>query len=846
MEGGPTFRMGGLTSSEAAARLAADGPNVLPEGQRRTILVIIREVVLEPMFLLLLAASTLYFIMGDLEEALTLLGSVVVIFSIAAVQQGRTERALEALRDLSSPRARVLRDGEMRTLPARELVRGDIVSLAEGDRVPADAIFRDGPIVSVDESLLTGEAVPVSKQPSMEAEGLGAPGGDSGASLFSGTLIVSGRCLAEVFRTGARSEMGKLGVSLKTIQPGGTPLQREVTGVVRRMAAFAIVASIGLVALSGINTGDWVQATLAGLTLAIALLPEEFPVVLTVFLALGAWRMVKLGVLTRRVTALETLGAVDVLCTDKTGTLTVNRMTIRRLRTETMDFTVPGGGTKELPEDVHSLVEYGVLACPRDPFDPMEKAFHALGNVLTGTEHLHPRWNGVREYPLSSELLAVTHVWRDEEQSRRLTVAAKGATEAVFDLCHLGAGDLERWRERVHMLASRGMRVLGVARSTVVLGEVPEHVHDIPFELVGIVGLEDPLRPEVPAAVALCRAAGIRTLMITGDHVETARAMALEAGLDASRPLTGAEVESLGETELAARLLETEVVARAVPEHKLRIVRALRGKGLLVGMTGDGVNDAPALKSADVGIAMGGRGTDVAREAASLVLEKDDFGSIVAAVRTGRRIYDNLQKAFGYIVAVHIPIAGLSLVPSAMGWTAIVAPVHVVFLELVIDPACSVVLELESEEPDSMSRPPRPKGTRLLDTKRLLRAFGSGALALSGVLWAVASSKLAGQPIAMQRTLAFIGLLSGNLALLLTHRSDRQPFWVTLRARNRSVPVLFGAVVGSIALLLGVPFIREIFGFNPVGVQGVVTTVVASTLPVFLLDFTKSPRRGIS
>lgn len=843
MEGVPSFRKSGLTTAEAAARLSVDGPNVLPEGQRRTPIVIIWEVVREPMFLLLLGASTLYFVIGDLEEALTLLGSIVVIFSIAAVQQGRTERALDALRDLSSPRARVLRDGRMLTLPARELVRGDVVSLGEGDRVPADAIFREGPIVHVDESLLTGEAVPVSKKPSLEAEELGAPGGDGGSSLFSGTLVVSGRCLAEVVRTGARSEMGKLGLSLQTMKPGGTPLQREVTGVVRRMAAFALVASIGVVALSGMNTGDWVQATLAGLTLAIALLPEEFPVVLTVFLALGAWRMVKLGVLTRRVTALETLGAVDVLCTDKTGTLTVNRMTIRKLRTETVDFTVPGGGAKELPEDVHALVEYGVLACPRDPFDPMEKAFHALGNVLTGTEHLHPRWNGVREYPLSSELLAVTHVWRDEEQSRRLTVAAKGAPEAVFDLCHLGAHDLERWRERVHTLASQGMRILGVARSTVLLGGVPDHVHDIPFELVGIVGLEDPLRPEVPGAVALCRTAGIRTLMITGDHAETARAIALEAGLDATRPLTGAEVESLEEAELAARLLGTEVVARAVPDHKLRIVRALRGKGLLVGMTGDGVNDAPALKSADVGIAMGGRGTDVAREAASLVLEKDDFGSIVAAVRTGRRIYDNLQKAFGYIVAVHVPIAGLSLLPSAMGWPAIVVPVHVVFLELIIDPACSVVLELEPEEADSMTRPPRPKGTRLLDTRRLLRAFGSGALALSGVLWAVASAKLGGQPMAMQRSLAFIGLLSSNLALLLTHRSDRQPFWVTVRARNRAVPVLLATVVGSIVLLLGVPFLREIFGFDPVGVRALISTVVASTLPVFLLDFTKSPRR---
>jgi len=831
-------RWPGLASQEAARRLAADGPNELPAEQRRGLLGLLRGVFKEPMFLLLLGAAALYLTFGDWKEGLTLLGFVVVVITITVVQEGRTERALDALRDLSSPQAQVIRGGLVQIVPARELVRGDIILVAEGDRVPADALLREGATLSVDESLLTGESVPVSKIPDPAAERPSAAGGDGSPTLFFGTLIGSGRGLAEVCGTGPRSELGRIGASLKEVVRERTPLQREMGVAVRRMAVVGVALSLLLVVILGLSNGDWRQAALSGIALAMALLPEEFPVVLTVFLALGAWRIAKVRVLTRRAASVETLGAMQVLCTDKTGTLTQNRMTIRRLVSAEAEFDLDEPDAP-LPESVHALVEFGILASPRDPFDPMEKAFHALGTRSLGaTEHLHPDWAAAQEFPLTPELLAVTHAWRPAGAGS-LVVATKGAPEAVFDLCHLDAAATARWRTTVTRLAGEGLRVLGVARSTAPVNLPPTHPHELPFELLGLVGLEDPLRDDVPAAIALCQCAQVRVMMITGDHPDTARAIARKAGLPGEQVLTGPEIETMDEATLAAALLQTSVVARAAPAHKLRIVQALRARDLVVGMTGDGVNDAPALKAADIGIAMGLRGTDVAREAASLVLVQDDFGSIVHAVRIGRRIYDNLKKAVGYIIAVHLPIAGLSLVPALLGWSPVLSPVHVVFLEIVIDPACSVVFEMEEEEPDVMRRPPRSHGSHLFNRRRVLFSVLQGLLALGGALWLLAGLRARGVDEQTQRTLGFVALVAGNLAILLCTRRLAQPFWSALRRWNPALLVLGGATIAVLALLLTVPALRGLFSFTAVDLLAVLTAAAFGALPVLLLDITK-------
>jgi Ca2+-transporting ATPase len=835
-----SLRWPGLSAEAAAARLRAEGPNLLPQERSHSLAARLARSIGEPMVLLLVGASALYGVLGDLGEALILASSVVMVVSISLIQETRTERALAALRELSSPRAQVLRGGVVRTLPASELVRGDVVRVAEGDRVPADALLREGTALAVDESLLTGESVSVHKLPDPALASLQRPGGDT-ASLFAGTLVVSGRGVAEVIATGAHTELGKIGASLGDIRPEPTPLQREVRRVVWRVALAAVGLSLVLVVERGLAEGDWLRGALSGITLAMALLPEEFPIVMTVFLALGAVRISRERVLARRSSAIETLGAVQVLCVDKTGTLTENRMTIGRLRTDAAEVEVTRE-TVELPESVHELVEFGILACPRDPFDPMEQAFHEIGGrTLPATEHLHPSWQAVHEYPLTPELLAVTHVWRSPER-HALVVATKGAPEAIFDLCHLLPAELAKWQDRAGAMAREGLRVLGVARGHGPVEAVPGQAHDLTFEIAGLVGLRDPLREGVVEALALCRDARIRVLMITGDHPDTARSVARAAGLEMDALLTGAELESLGEQELGERLLHTDVVARAVPADKLRIVRALSARGLVVGMTGDGVNDAPALKAAQIGIAMGARGTDVAREAAGLVLVDDDFGSIVHAVRLGRRIYDNLRRAFAYLVAVHFPITGLSLVPAFLGWPAVIGPIHVVFLELLIDPTCSVVFEMEPADAGVMRRPPRASDSRLLGARRLLWSAAQGTAAFGGALWCLWLARAAGATVPQLSALAFVSLVVGNLGLLLTTRDFAAPWWVTARRWNPAVPALLAGAAALLVLVLGSASLRALFDFAAPAPVDLARALAGGLLPVLCLDVLKAFR----
>jgi len=803
----------GLTEDQAARRFREDGPNEITATERHGILRTLLDVVREPMLLLLIAAGALYLVLGDPREAATLLGMVVIVVGITLVQERRTEHAVEALRDLSSPRALVVRSGVRKRIAGREVVRGDLVVVSEGDRMPADGFLVEAVNLQIDESLLTGESVPVRKRareadagPFEEAQ----PGGDDLPSVFSGTLVVGGHGQLEVTATGGHTAMGRIGKVLAEVDVQRTALQREVGRVVKRMAIGALVLCATIVLVHGLARHDWLLGLLAGLTVAMALLPEEFPVVLTVFQALGARRIAKHHVLTRRMPALEALGAATVLCSDKTGTLTINRMRVVRLEVADTSVDVTGE-VRDLPEDVHALVEYAILASQPDPYDPMEVAFHDLGRTaLAGSEHLHHEWRPLREYPLAPDLLAMSHVYAPDD--RRFLVAAKGAPEAIVDLCHLPAATVERLRERVRALGGEGMRVLGVARAEHVAEALPDGQHDFDFVFVGLVGLVDPVRDEVPAAVAECRAAGIRVVMITGDYPETARAIGRSVGIASSDVATGPEVAAMSDDELKERVRTVSIFARMVPEQKLRLVRALGADGEVVAMTGDGVNDAPALKAAAIGIAMGGRGTDVAREAAALVLIDDNFASIVAAMRLGRRIFDNLQKAMGYVIAVHVPIAGLSLIPVLLGWPMLLHPIHVAFLELVIDPACSIAFEAEPEEPGIMQQPPRAKDAPIFDRRMLVLSLlqGASVLAASLVLYVLAG----GHGDAHARTLAFTSLMSGNLALIVVNRSWRVSALSRLRTRNRMATAVVVLALGLLVTIVSVAPLRGFFAFD--------------------------------
>jgi len=835
----------GLTEEEAAARLAAEGFNELPSAGGRGSLAIACEVVREPMFLLLVGCGTIYLLLGDVREALMLLGFVGVVMGITLYQERKTERALEALRDLSSPRALVVRGGHRRRIPGREVLRGDLLVLAEGDRVPADAEVLSAASLSADESLLTGESVPVRKAPARGDRGPARPGGDDQPFVYAGTLIVRGQGVARVLAVGLKTELGKIGRALEAVEPEASPLQRETARLVRNLSAVGLALCLVVVVVYGLSRHDWLHGVLAGLTLAMALLPEEFPVVLTVFLALGAWRVSKQRVLTRRVPALEAIGGATILCADKTGTLTQNRMEVRILSAGGRSYDFRAGGGEPLPEPFHEVAEFGILASQRDPFDPMERAFHELGaRHLAGTEHLHADWELVREYPLSADLLAVSHVWKSPD-GRDYVIAAKGAPEAVADLCHLDAPREDALREAVGGMARSGLRVLGVARARFRPVALPGEAHDFAFELLGLVGLADPVRPSVPAAVAECRAAGIRVAMITGDHPETASAVAREIGLDgADGVLTGPEMDGMDGPALRARVGETAVYARVVPEQKLRLVEALKAAGEIVAMTGDGVNDAPALKAAHVGIAMGGRGTDVAREASALVLLDDDFSSIVQAVRTGRRIFENLRKAMAYIVAVHVPIAGLALVPLVVGWPEILSPVHVVFLELVIDPACSVVFEAEPEEADVMRRPPRGPRAPLFGRRVIALSLLQGLSVLLIVLAVFGAALARGKGDAGARALAFTTLVVANLGLIFTNRSWTRVLSQSLRTPNAAARWVFGGTLALLALVLYLPPLRDLFHFSTLHADDLLLCLSAGTASVVWFEILKLAHRS--
>ncbi len=826
----------GLSSATALARLKQDGYNELPSAQSRSLWAIAWGMVQDPIFLLLVGGGIIYWILGDLQEALILLGFVIFLMGISLYQEGKTEHALEALRDLSSPRALVVRDGQRKRIAGREVVRGDILVLAEGDRVSADAIVLSCTNLSTDESLLTGESLTVRKVAAVIGSGdkvkMVRPGGDELPLVYSGTLVVQGQGIAQVQAIGAQTEMGKIGNALQNVKPEPTPLQQEMTRLVSRLFGIALSLCVAIVIIYGFTTGDWLKGVLAGITLAMAILPNEFPVVVTLFLALGAWRISRSHVLARRAAAVETLGSATVLCVDKTGTLTLNQMAVQQLcpyNHSENSYDLSLHSSEPLPETVHELVEFCILASQRDPFDPMEKAFKQLGDrYLEHTEHLHKNWTLLREYPLSPHLLAMSHVWQSAD-GKQYKVAAKGAPEAIADLCHFTPQQQQILTAQVSKMASQGLRVLGVAKASLIEAppaflpphpslnpnHLPDQQHDFPFQFIGLVGLSDPVRPTVAAAIQECHTAGIRVVMITGDYPETAQTIARQVGLlQMGAVVTGAELDKMSDADLQQHISSTNIFARTVPEQKLRLVNALKDKGEVVAMTGDGVNDAPALKAAQIGIAMGERGTDVARESAALVLLNDDFSSIVQAVKLGRRIFDNLRKAMAYLVAVHIPIAGMSLIPVLFKLPLVLLPIHIAFLHLIIDPACSIVLEAEPAEPNVMKRPPRNPKEPLFGRKtiRLALLQGLGSLAIVLVIFGISVYREQNEFEA--RSLAFTTLILANLGLILSERSSSRLSIKVLKSPNAALWWVIGGGLIFLVLVLYVPFLRQLFSFS--------------------------------
>jgi len=812
----------GLSDAEAQKRLKDEGYNEPPSQKRRHIFVILLHVILEPMLLLLLGAGLIYILLGELQDALMLLFFVFVVVGITFYQQRKTERALEALKNLSSPRALVIRDGQQKRIPGREVVREDYIILREGDRVPADAVVIFSSNLSIDESLLTGESLAVRKSEWDGKVSITQPGGDDLPFVFSGTLVVQGHGIARVLSIGSQTEMGKIGKALQKITSEETLLNKEIGRLVKNFAIGGIILCIFVIVVYGLTHGgsqeQWINGFLAGLSLSMAILPEEFPVVLMIFMSLGAWRMSKRQVLTRNTESIEMLGAATVLCVDKTGTLTQNKMILSSLFCDNQFHDMGKNGEKLLPECFHDLLEYGNLASQQDPFDPIEKEIKSTTEkFLQNTEHIHDPWKLVREYPLSKHLLTLSHVWESQDK-RKHVIAAKGAPEAIADLCHLTKEQTKELHLHVKEMTDKGLRVLGVAKSSFKEDYLPDKQHDFEFEFIGLLGFVDPIRSTVPPSLKECYTAGMRMIMITGDYPGTAQHIARQIGLkNPEKFITGPELSQMNKEELREKIKTVNIFARVIPEQKLAIVDALKANGEIVAMTGDGVNDAPALKSSHIGIAMGERGTDVARESSAIVLLNDDFSSIVQAVRLGRRIYDNLRKSISYIFSVHVPIAGMALIPVLMGLPLVLLPANIAFLELIIDPACSTVFEAEREEKNIMNRPPRNLKERLFGRKTFLYSFLQGLSALAAVLfiflWFYKGTE---ETEDLARTLCFVTLVIANIMLIVVNLSGSRSMVTTFNSKNKALLSVVAVAILSLLMIILIPFLQNLFHFSPI------------------------------
>jgi len=816
-----TNELQGLSAAEVQHNRKQSGYNELPDREKRSIIKIIISILTEPMIFLLVAAVAVYAFLGDKTEALVLSVSVLVVTLINLFQDLKTEKALDALRSLASPTCTVIREGKHQTIPGRELVPGDIVLISEGGRVPADGKLLSGQNLAIDESLLTGESIPVDKKPGASSE-------SKQSLVFSSSMVVKGHGIMQVSAIGLATEVGKIGDSLRTIKPEKTLLKKEIERIVKIIAIVAISASLLLTLVFWLTRGNLAEGFLAGLTLAISILPEEFPVVFTVFMALGAWRLAKNQVLSRNSSTIETLGSASVLCTDKTGTLTENRMSI-------MQITDEKGAEIALSSDqFREVLRSGVLASQKQPFDPMEEAFiHKAGELYDDIGAIYGSGKILREFPLEKESLSVAHVWGGEN-GKISAIGLKGAPEAVFALCKLSPDETDKLHEVVKKYASQGLRVLGVA-SGAVPEALPEKREDVAYTFLGLVALADPIRKEAAPAVKLCRQAGIRVIMITGDYPETARRIGGEIGMDNAEVVTGEQLSQMSPEEQEEAIKRVSIFSRVLPENKLTIVETLKRNGEVVAMTGDGVNDAPALKSAHIGIAMGKRGTDVAREASSIVLLDDNFASIVRGIALGRRIFANLQKAMTYILTVHVPIIVMSLLPVLFGWPLVLLPIHIVFLEFIIDSSCTLIFESEPEEPDSMQKRPRPLNSALFNRSMLLISMIEGlvisAVALGIHYWTI----LHHWPENKSRSLTFLMIVLMNIALIFVI-SGRRAVMDAVRQKGKSpLPIIMTIVVTALLVVYLSPVVSQLFKFDQLSPGQLAGALVIAVLTALTL-----------
>lgn len=834
-----TAQYHGLTAKEAQEKLVIDGYNELSSQKPKNIFYIVYEIVKEPMILLLVSCGILYLYLGDIKDSVMILTSIILLISITLYQKYRSEKVLKELQKLASPKINVIRDNETIQIQSRELVVDDIIVLREGERVPADATVLSSVNLSVDESLLTGESVPVGKVDWDGKQTATDPGGNNTSFIYTGSLIIQGRGIAKVTSIGPNTEMGKIGKSIEVIHDEDTLLSRQTTKIVQVAGFIGLLACLIVILFYGLLNSDWSGGLLAGLTLALSMIPEEFTVVLIIFLTFGAWRISKHQVLTRNNSAIETLGAATVLCVDKTGTLTENIQKLSIVVNGLTQYDI-AKGKQTIDINVGEVIGLALLASDHASADPLEKELVLMGQIVSIPNRYST--NGmelVKEYPMTKDITAITRVFKNH-QTGKYFVAIKGAPETILSLCGLDPKKKKTILNIVEVLSWQGIRVLAVAESKLNIIELPKTPISYKFNYKGLIGFSDPVRSDVAQSVKTAYEAGIRIIMVTGDYPGTAQFVARKIGLSNDSKITsGIELQKMNDDELQDTIRSTNIFARVLPNQKLILVNALKKQGEIVAMTGDGINDAPALKSAHIGIAMGKRGTDVAREASDLVLLDDNFTSIIKAIKLGRKIYANLRKAMAFVVSVHIPIAGMSLLPVVFNLPLLLLPAHIALLELIIDPVCSVVFESQPGDPGIMKVPPRNLHESILTKKILTISIFQGISVLTTVfvvfLYTINVNRLDNGA----RSIAFLCLVVANLFLVLVNLSWKETIFNFFYVKNQPLVMILALITIILFGVYSIPFLRDLFHFRSLSNIELLIALTAAFLSLLWFELIK-------
>ncbi len=819
--------MNGLTQQQVLEKRAQHGTNDLELREERVLLNVLKEIVLEPMFILLLAACVIYFITAQYQEGFIMLVSIFIVAGISLFQEYRSRNAVQALKKLSQSRVRVIRNNQEEEILSEELVVDDVMLLEEGDLIAGDGALIESRDFSINESILTGESFSVFK--------------NKDDLIFRGTLVTSGNAMAKVTTVGIKTMFGKIGLAVKEISTVKTPLQNQIRSFVRNMVWIGAIAFLIVIGFHYYRTQDLLHSFLNGLTLAMSILPEEIPVAFSTFLALGAFRLLNNKIIVKQPQYVETLGAATVICVDKTGTLTENKMSVAFLYDAAKKASVSLLGLKQSqPELPKQLIEYAMWSSETKPFDPMEYAIHDLYAESTATDR-RKEFEQVHEYPIGGTPPMMTHIFQNK--SGELIIAAKGAPERILRQSHLTAEEIAVIEEQALTYAKQGLRVLGVGKSVWPGTKWPTVQDEFQFEFLGLIAFQDPPKENIRETIETFHRAGISVKMITGDYAETALAIAKQINLSHDgEVITGADVLKLDPKVLQSKVRHVNIYARMFPEAKLKVIDALKESGEIVAMTGDGVNDAPALKAAHIGIAMGRRGSEIAKAAASLILTDDDLGHMTDAVALGRKIYDNLKKAIQYIVSIHIPIILIVTLPLLLGWafTEIFTPVHVIFLELIMGPTCSIIYENEPMEPDTMDRPPRQISSTFLSFRQLLTSMFQGLFITAGCLGIGYYGIQQGQDHETIRTLIFITLLFCNVFLTLANRSFHYSVFTTLRYKNYLVPIIIGITLLFIVGMLTIPFMQHLFGLTSISWTMLATSLAVAFICSFWIELPKA------